>query len=540
MSTYRKVKEVNMKKSHRRVPRGVRGQAIVIIALAMVALMAFMVLAIDGGKYYDQRRTAQNASDMASQAGLYTKTTKTGVTDNDVLTEIYRVAALNGISSPSTNVTAFWIKSDGTYTDGTVTYAANTEPPPSQAQITSAGSIPSNAQGIKVRSLIPYTTFIGQMVGQKNTQAQADGVAMRLLTIPPVGSNVDPKTSVFLGGGDPSCNTTLDIASTGNGNSLSLGDPSGNAYIVGNSALGSGESNQGLFKASKSDSSDTAYFTGSSNGVDAGGGTINSSTTGTKWVDPYTTPFPTFFYITLTDGTKHLITADDFRPTTDYDSTSPWVAGTGSGQYSDNYLIEQYIQAGKPDDGTSPVTHYFHWVASTTDAVANGAALKTAMDSGGPGIYFVDGPVTMSVASSNFLISENATDTGYGLVATGKVLVDAGNGNSLLAHANVADGWGKGLSILSGYVASSDGQCPSSGHFDPAVTTSSQQIRWGGTVYTPYAAVSFSSNSNSKPNGPVIARGFSIGDGGNSNSQTFGLCADCWSNIPTYTYGLNQ
>jgi hypothetical protein len=45
------------------------GQAIVIIALAFVALIAFTGLAIDGGMVYSDRRRAQNASDAGALAG---------------------------------------------------------------------------------------------------------------------------------------------------------------------------------------------------------------------------------------------------------------------------------------------------------------------------------------------------------------------------------------------------------------------------------------------------------------------------------------
>ena len=47
-----------------------RGQAIVIIAGAMVALIALVALAIDGGNAYAQRRNAQNAVDGAAVAGI--------------------------------------------------------------------------------------------------------------------------------------------------------------------------------------------------------------------------------------------------------------------------------------------------------------------------------------------------------------------------------------------------------------------------------------------------------------------------------------
>jgi hypothetical protein len=46
-----------------------RGQALVLIVFAMVALLGFAALAIDGGMMYADRRHAQNAADAASLAG---------------------------------------------------------------------------------------------------------------------------------------------------------------------------------------------------------------------------------------------------------------------------------------------------------------------------------------------------------------------------------------------------------------------------------------------------------------------------------------
>ncbi|MEW6569318.1 MAG: pilus assembly protein TadG-related protein [Chloroflexota bacterium] len=46
-----------------------RGQAIVLLALGFVILLASTGLAIDGGMVYTERRRAQNAADAAAMAG---------------------------------------------------------------------------------------------------------------------------------------------------------------------------------------------------------------------------------------------------------------------------------------------------------------------------------------------------------------------------------------------------------------------------------------------------------------------------------------
>src|SRR4051794_31453670 len=91
------------------------GQAIVIIALSMIVLLGFVVLAIDGGNYYNLRRGAQNAADVSALAGVHYYYKNSSAASSAVLTEIDRVAGLNGIPSPSTNVTAYWLDEDGNY-----------------------------------------------------------------------------------------------------------------------------------------------------------------------------------------------------------------------------------------------------------------------------------------------------------------------------------------------------------------------------------------------------------------------------------------
>lgn len=48
--------------------RSERGQAIVLVVLALVALMGFAALAVDGGQVYSERRRAQNAADASAYA----------------------------------------------------------------------------------------------------------------------------------------------------------------------------------------------------------------------------------------------------------------------------------------------------------------------------------------------------------------------------------------------------------------------------------------------------------------------------------------
>src|SRR5919205_1238235 len=50
-----------------------RGQALVIIALAVVGLFGFSALAIDGSRVFSDRRNAQNAADTAALSAALAK-----------------------------------------------------------------------------------------------------------------------------------------------------------------------------------------------------------------------------------------------------------------------------------------------------------------------------------------------------------------------------------------------------------------------------------------------------------------------------------
>lgn len=57
-----------------------RGQALVIIALAIIGLVAITALTIDGGNAYSDRRHAQNAADTAVLAAAQSKIRHPGST----------------------------------------------------------------------------------------------------------------------------------------------------------------------------------------------------------------------------------------------------------------------------------------------------------------------------------------------------------------------------------------------------------------------------------------------------------------------------
>src|SRR5512145_959469 len=77
-----------------------QGQAIVIMALAMIALLAFAALAIDGGNAYVERRRSQNGADAAALAGarqVWINRVNLNSSETLVLSEANAAAEKNGM-----------------------------------------------------------------------------------------------------------------------------------------------------------------------------------------------------------------------------------------------------------------------------------------------------------------------------------------------------------------------------------------------------------------------------------------------------------
>lgn len=84
------------------------GQSIIIIALGLAVLMAFMALAVDGGNVYAQRRQVQNAVDAAALAGgerlaRPDPTTNGRATNGQVLSVVKQYLKNNNVNPDATN-----------------------------------------------------------------------------------------------------------------------------------------------------------------------------------------------------------------------------------------------------------------------------------------------------------------------------------------------------------------------------------------------------------------------------------------------------
>lgn len=159
-----------------------RGQAIVLMAFAMLGLLAFVALAIDGGNTLTERRRAQNAADAGALAGartLWLLRVQSNEFETPVLQAINAAAEANGVDDTdgapqnhvNANVHAYYTDRDGELLPGT-------------NEVGALGVIPPGAEGIRVVTHRDFQAFIAGLVGRPNLAADAEAIAV---IIPPHG-----------------------------------------------------------------------------------------------------------------------------------------------------------------------------------------------------------------------------------------------------------------------------------------------------------------------------------------------------------------
>src|SRR4051812_38766443 len=94
-----------------------RGQALVLVALALVPLLLFVGLVVDGGWAFTQQRRTQNAMDAAANAGAVVLVQNLPFrsrgqteprTDADVAAQIAAIATQNGVPATPGAVSAVY------------------------------------------------------------------------------------------------------------------------------------------------------------------------------------------------------------------------------------------------------------------------------------------------------------------------------------------------------------------------------------------------------------------------------------------------
>jgi len=157
--------------------KGKRGQALVIMALAIVALAAAVGLAIDGGRLYELRRQVQNAADAAAMAGtreIAVMVSECFVPDDAdalVWAKVLEFAALNGVvgGSPDGEVRAWYVGAG---------YVDREHNPLEGTAEVGGGTIPAGATGVAVTLVATDTTTFMRVVGQQTIRAAGEAAAM--------------------------------------------------------------------------------------------------------------------------------------------------------------------------------------------------------------------------------------------------------------------------------------------------------------------------------------------------------------------------
>jgi Flp pilus assembly protein TadG len=156
-----------------------RGQSLVLVALAAIALIAFVGLAIDGGNAFAHRRIAQNAADGASVRGALslvgTWRTLAPTSRRDLMQErINETAELHGVpdtdGSPGNtvndNVVGFYTDDEGAvFTDCPVATCTDMD-------------ILSNSWGVRVVITIPVDTYFAGVIGWNEMNVSSEGTAI--------------------------------------------------------------------------------------------------------------------------------------------------------------------------------------------------------------------------------------------------------------------------------------------------------------------------------------------------------------------------
>lgn len=158
------------------------GQIAVILALAMVGLLAFTALAIDGGNMYLQKRNAQNAADAGAIAGTREvhrilhldpdDAEYPADPDTELRAEINEFVQSNGV--PDTAEDASGVVNDNIQ----VFYLDVNGDPIGSVEVGSVGYVPSESRGIGVEASIPFDTFLAGLIGRPNAQATATAGAV--------------------------------------------------------------------------------------------------------------------------------------------------------------------------------------------------------------------------------------------------------------------------------------------------------------------------------------------------------------------------
>ena len=147
-------------------------QVIVLFAIALIAMLAMVGVAVDGGTLYLQRRTAQNAADAAALGGARALQQATSSPTASIPSEICKYVLANNFGV-TPNVAAYFVDTNGNkVTGGDIALPAHC------SGSVSSTSIWSGVAGVHVDvTMGPYNTYLVGIVGIRQLSATAGATA---------------------------------------------------------------------------------------------------------------------------------------------------------------------------------------------------------------------------------------------------------------------------------------------------------------------------------------------------------------------------
>lgn len=164
------------------------GQVLVIVAVGMIVMIAMVGLVVDGGFAWGQQRDTQNASDASAHAGavvLAGRLAGVTTTDNDVWAAVDDTATANdfgasvdpaadcGGNAPLNDeegICAYYTTIDGTVING--------GSGPIAVGSLGTASPPATASGVRAVARKNFDTFLMQVIGIGNLNAETDATAV--------------------------------------------------------------------------------------------------------------------------------------------------------------------------------------------------------------------------------------------------------------------------------------------------------------------------------------------------------------------------
>lgn len=160
-----------------------RGQVLVLMAGALVAMFVMVALIVDGGNAYAQHRSVQNATDAAADAGatvLSVNISTNTKSDADVASAVNRAATDNALTSVVAYYTDFsgnMLTAAGTTTTDTASAVRVGSAPGGAIPPCNANCIGGRATGVRALGARTFATFIARVAGFTDFTASADATA---------------------------------------------------------------------------------------------------------------------------------------------------------------------------------------------------------------------------------------------------------------------------------------------------------------------------------------------------------------------------